>query len=559
MKRRLNLDSPQFKQKLIRTIIENTPVCYGLIDDSFSVLFTNQRYMQLRKIKEKKILGKKCYVVVNDGVPCAECAVREAMETGQPQEILRKDVLSDGTINYISDLAIPIQEEKTGDYEYIVEIMTDRTKEVKAQEQTDALFLRIVDWMIKMLEKKDPFTSQHSRDVSIISSKLTWYLGLSPKAVFNATLGGLLHDLGKLHVPDHILSKTEKLDEVELSVIKEHPMFTYLLFPPTENFRAIRDISISHHERWDGKGYPLGLKGEDIPIEARIAAIADTYDAMTSARPYRTGASHEEAIREIKNGSGTQFDPYLVEKFIQMIEDYGLDKEYLLSPDESTKVGQKIHTNNYVQRDIVMAPDNPERKDEKRSDGNIGELDTTESFTNAIFDNTPAYYVIVDDEFNLLYASKKFTYMLDKPINKIIGEKCWEAVNKKIVECFQDHDRPSCPVSRALETNEFHEGILEYHSHGQNIYFNSYAMPIELEDTNGEPFKCCLGILFDVTKEKEIQYNFEEDLKHIISILYNLVAEMEVADSPKTNEILEEAKNFNDYLNIVKNQLETSQ
>jgi HD-GYP domain-containing protein (c-di-GMP phosphodiesterase class II) len=482
------------------------------------------------------------------------------METGQPQKIRRKDVLPDGTINYISDLAIPIADEKSDDYEYVVEILTDRTKEVLAQEQTDALFLKIVDWMIKMLEKKDPYTSQHSRNVSIISSKLTWYLELGPKAVFNATLGGLLHDLGKLYIPNNILAKTEKLDDVELSIIKEHPMFTYLLFPPTENFRVIRDISISHHERWDGKGYPLGLNGEDIPIEARIAAIADTYDAMTSDRPYRSGKNHEVALEEIKNGAGAQFDPFLVNKFLQMIDEYGLNKEYLLSPDESSKIGHKIHTSNYVEREVITAPDDPERNDERQGAGVIDGFDTTESFINAIFDNTPAYYAIVDEEFNLLYASKNFTYLWDKPICDVLGKKCWENTVDKDAECFQlDHGRPSCPVSKALETNDFHHAILEHNVQGQRLFFNTYAVPIELEDINGEPFKCCMEILFDITKEKQLHLKFEEDLKHVISILYNLIAEMELSSSGKSDEILAEVNNFNDYLNIIQNQLESSQ
>jgi hypothetical protein len=166
----------------------------------------------------------------------------------------------------------------------------------------------------------------------------------------------------------------------------------------------------------------------------------------------------------------------------------------------------------------------------------------------------------VDEEFNLLYASKNFTYICNKPIEEMIGGKCWNIMDNKIVECSQLTDgRPSCPVSRALETNKFHNAVLEYHDHGESLYFNSYAVPIEMEDTNGEPFKCCMGILFDITKEKQVQLNFEEDLKHIISTLYNLVAEMELTASGKTNEILEEAKSFNDYLNIIKSQLETHQ
>jgi HD-GYP domain-containing protein (c-di-GMP phosphodiesterase class II) len=132
---------------------------------------------------------------------------------------------------------------------------------------------------------------------------------------------GLLHDIGKIAIPEKILLKPGKLTDEEFEIIKKHPELGEHLINGIGKLKLISNWLKSHHERYDGKGYPDGLVGEEIPISSRIIAIADTYDAMTSTRSYRPALSHEEAIGEIKRCSGTQFDPKLAEIFISISDE----------------------------------------------------------------------------------------------------------------------------------------------------------------------------------------------------------------------------------------------
>jgi HD-GYP domain-containing protein (c-di-GMP phosphodiesterase class II) len=554
MRHKLDLDSPHFKQKLVRALIQKTPVAYSLIDKTFRVQFVNEYLLNLRKLKEEDVIGEFCFNIANEGVPCPSCIVREAFDSGHATKALRKDILPDGSTIFEDDFAIPVSVEANNDF--ILEVQIDRTKEMELKEKTNFIFIEIIQSMIKILEKKDAYTSMHSRDVSAISSKLTWYMGLGDRAVFNATLGGLLHDLGKLHIPDSILNKTSKLDDKEFATIKEHPMFTYILLPDLDSFKAIREIAIAHHEKWDGTGYPNRLKGEEIPIEARIAAIADTYSAMTTDRSYRKGLGHDIAVAEIKKFSGTQFDPGIVEKFIQMVEDFGLDKDTLTCPDESTNLIQNLNFNHYIQRNIanVIHPDG-QAPGHHITDQEIDHLADSNSFVNAVFDNTPANYLIIDESFNILYISEGFALALGKPLEELLNEKCFDATDKRMY-CFQmENGCIRCPAIRSFASGKEEYALLEENVYDQKFYYDTHAVPLELEDANGEIFKCCLQILFDRTKEKYAQISFENDLKQIIEIIYNLMSELDLNVSSNVDEISAEAGNFSDYLKKMQDEL----
>jgi len=129
---------------------------------------------------------------------------------------------------------------------------------------------------------------------------------------------GLLHDIGKIIVPGEILDKPGKLTKAEYDEIKKHPAIAYRMLSSINEFSSIADGVLSHHERWDGKGYPNGIKGDEIPIESRIIAIAEGYDAMTSSRPYRKkGLSLEKARQELIDGAGTKYDPEIIHFIIK--------------------------------------------------------------------------------------------------------------------------------------------------------------------------------------------------------------------------------------------------
>ena len=135
-------------------------------------------------------------------------------------------------------------------------------------------------------------------------------------------IGGLLHDIGKIGLPEHILTKPGKLTDEEYALIKTHPTLGYEIIKHVKSFKdsGILDIVLYYHERYDGKGYPSGLKGEDIPLAARIVAIADTFDAMTSKRVYRDKLDLDFTLNEIRKNKGAQFDPVITDVFLSLFE-----------------------------------------------------------------------------------------------------------------------------------------------------------------------------------------------------------------------------------------------
>ena len=174
--------------------------------------------------------------------------------------------------------------------------------------------------LAKALEARDDNTSSHSLNVTRYSMLLGEHIGLDEEELRALSQGALMHDLGKIGIPDNILKKPGGLDESEFEIIKQHPMMTSEILETLETSDHFAAIARSHHERWDGTGYPDGLNGEDIPLLARIVAIADAWDAMTSNRVYRNAMNENIAldIFEREQDSG-QWDPYLVGKFIKLI------------------------------------------------------------------------------------------------------------------------------------------------------------------------------------------------------------------------------------------------
>ncbi len=180
-------------------------------------------------------------------------------------------------------------------------------------------FEGVVKGIVSTLELKDPYTRGHSERVAEYAVKLAESLNIygvdDLKLIYYACL---LHDVGKVHTPDSILIKPTRLTEEEYAIVKKHPIVGANAIKDIEGMELCLDIVLYHHERWDGKGYPEGLNETQIPLTARIAAIADSYDAMTSHRSYRNALTPSQAHELIIQGRGTQFDPALVDLFIQI-------------------------------------------------------------------------------------------------------------------------------------------------------------------------------------------------------------------------------------------------
>jgi putative nucleotidyltransferase with HDIG domain/PAS domain S-box-containing protein len=170
----------------------------------------------------------------------------------------------------------------------------------------------------RALDLRDRETEGHTQRVTDITVKLAESFGLSGTELVHIRWGALLHDIGKMGIPDEILRKPNSLTENEWLAMKKHPVFAYEMLSPIRYLRSALDIPYSHHERWDGTGYPLGLKGEQIPLAARIFALVDTWDALRSDRPYQSGLSAERSREAILALAGTHLDPYVVKVSLEL-------------------------------------------------------------------------------------------------------------------------------------------------------------------------------------------------------------------------------------------------
>jgi len=208
------------------------------------------------------------------------------------------------------------------------------------------LFYTTIKSIASALDAKDTYTHGHSLRVTLYSLILAKYMdNITEKFLEELETAGLLHDIGKIGIAEGILCKPGKLSDEEYEIIKSHPQKGKKLLNNIKKLNSVSEWLNSHHERWDGNGYPNRLQGEEIPISARIIAIADTYDAMTSTRSYRVALTHEVAIEEIKRCSGTQFDAKLAQMFIDLGETIKAAKE---NPEEYyakySRLQKEIHT-----------------------------------------------------------------------------------------------------------------------------------------------------------------------------------------------------------------------
>lgn len=192
----------------------------------------------------------------------------------------------------------------------------------ESQESLEKAYLESIEMLRYTVDAKDTYTRGHSDRVSEYSVLIGKYLGLSDSDLHILKIGGLFHDIGKIGVPDSILQKDSKLSDDEYSQIKNHPSIGKHILSNATIFQDIIPIVYHHHEKYDGHGYPTGLAGEAIPLFARIAAIADAFDAMTSRRSYRDSLPLEKVKEEFQKNSGTQFDPKLVTVFLDILNNH---------------------------------------------------------------------------------------------------------------------------------------------------------------------------------------------------------------------------------------------
>jgi len=201
----------------------------------------------------------------------------------------------------------------------INEQLQDKIDEKK--KQIHKIYIQTVKTLAATIDAKDHYTYKHSLNVSRYAVEIARRMGLSEQEILEIQEAAELHDIGKISIPDSVLSKTEKLNEEDWSKIKKHPVISAEILESLLFLNNELGMIEQHHERYDGLGYPYGNREEKIPLGARIIAVADAYEAMTSDRPYRKALTKEEAIAEIQKNKGKQFDPEIVDIFLNILKE----------------------------------------------------------------------------------------------------------------------------------------------------------------------------------------------------------------------------------------------
>jgi len=295
------------------------PLAVILVDRDFNILNLSRHAGLFVKEPVARLVGRKCFEAVRHrSSVCESCPVESAMATGEVRENFAVEEAHLGGQRYIHQIAVPILAD--AEVVRVLEIVTDRTETVILQEQLDRDFANTLQALARLIEIHDPSTGGHSVAVREAAQQLGRAMGLTGRDLVEVIHAAILHDIGKIGIPKEILDKNGPLTAVECAVVRRHPGLGEQALLSIERFARTRQYVRHHHERFDGTGYPDGLKGEAIPLGARILAVADSWAAMTADRSYRPALSREEARRELERGAGSQFDPRVVARFLELLD-----------------------------------------------------------------------------------------------------------------------------------------------------------------------------------------------------------------------------------------------
>jgi putative nucleotidyltransferase with HDIG domain len=247
----------------------------------------------------------------------------------------------------------------------------------KTSQEINRLNNGLLETLAEVVDLRDPYVLGHSRQVTHYAVLIAEKLGLQPGQIELIRKAGLLHDIGKLGVPESILLKPKKLTSEEYKISRKHVSLGADILRNSPPLQPLIPIVLHHHERYDGTGYPEGLHGEDIPIEARIIGVADAVEAMASDRPYRRALTPQEILGELKKNTGTQFDPVVVNAFLKILDEKGLSLVVNSAYGElKTKKSRSLHPKLGI-LDVINqtnTSNNGSRGVDRGSGGSMGKL-----------------------------------------------------------------------------------------------------------------------------------------------------------------------------------------
>lgn len=275
--------------------------------------------------------------------------------TGNDELEAEMEGLGLGAVDFIRKPFFPeiltLRVKRTIDY---VRLQKSLAKEVdKKTKENNRLTLHVVQTLAEAIDAKDEYTNGHSGRVATYSKEIAKRLGYDEQHQDEIYMMGLLHDVGKIGVPDWIINKTERLTDEEFAAIKTHPVVGNRILMNIKEMPQLAYGARWHHERVDGRGYPDGIKGSEIPEEARIISVADAYDAMTSNRSYRNAMTQEDVKEQIIKGKGAQFDSYIADVMIAMIDE---DTGYTMREGEAEKAGLRERSSEEAIKHLEATP-----------------------------------------------------------------------------------------------------------------------------------------------------------------------------------------------------------
>lgn len=317
------LANPEAK---LQAILDTVDVHLSLIDRDMNIVWANRK---TRDLFGQEIVGRHCHEgCFGNADSCgvsSQCMVKNAFIYDRVEQHEARAVGEDGREIYLSGKAKVIEYDQDGKPLAAVRIYSDITEQKRAENELKKSLLQLrqnlagtIQAMAMTVETRDPYTAGHQRRTSDIARTIAHEMGLPAEQVDGIRMAGVIHDLGKISVPAEILSKPGKIGVSEFSLIKDHPLTGYSILKGIDFHWPVAEIVRQHHERMDGTGYPYGLAGDDIMLEARVIGVADVIEAMSSHRPYRPSLGEQKAFEEIMEHRGVLYDPDVVDTSIKL-------------------------------------------------------------------------------------------------------------------------------------------------------------------------------------------------------------------------------------------------
>jgi PAS domain S-box-containing protein len=313
---------------------------FASIQDGMSIMDLNLNILKVNPSMEKwyphamPLVGKKCYQAYHgQSVPCRPCPAHRTIITGKPHfETIARKGINGNIFGWFEVYSFPWRNNDSGKVQGVINYIRDITYRLQVEEEIEDSLKKVqktlngtVIALSSIIETRDPYTAGHQRRVVQIACAIAQEMGYAQHMIDGLRVMGFLHDIGKMAVPAEILCKPSKLSEFEFNLIRAHPQIAYDILKEIEFPWPVATAVFQHHERLNGSGYPMGLSGRDIIMEARILAVADVTEAIASHRPYRPALGLEKALEEISQNDGILYDQNVVNACLTLFNEKSFD------------------------------------------------------------------------------------------------------------------------------------------------------------------------------------------------------------------------------------------